>query len=490
MHAISSGAAATTTTKTTKTAVTYSNLNSSIFNGNSSNSTGTNKFNNISEFNLNCNTCKTAAYNKNDLYLENIEQPLNHHHHHKLHNNNNNFKTNIFYEQYHQQQNNNYQQLDLPEQQHQKNINFSSLNNCNGTGIYSIEEQKKINNFFISNYGYAAYSNAFAATSADTVTTNSIQNCYYLPYNQQYQYTPTGSQSAFTDTSLFPSSNTSASYKNFSNCSTATISNENTSSNSDLSISSAVFERQIKSNDESLSTSNNQYNQVLTAEYQVYQTKPVSTSSLVSFDSSMPKNTVRANQKKHQTADNKLDSNKSNDDRIKKAFGIDENDMRNVNNLEGNKSTRLDTASKASDDNSSLFRNGATLRERNRMHILNDAFDDLRKIVPKTNLSEHQRLSKIATLRLAIHYISALTKILQNSGGCRPVDPSLLPPTPKRKRRRRIKGNENSGAVFVAVGAIVTEKIAVNSKCGSNNNEGKIKTSNKKVIKQESVFNQ
>jgi hypothetical protein len=33
------------------------------------------------------------------------------------------------------------------------------------------------------------------------------------------------------------------------------------------------------------------------------------------------------------------------------------------------------------------------------MHILNDAFDELRKIVPKSNLNEHQRLSKIATLR-------------------------------------------------------------------------------------------
>jgi len=83
------------------------------------------------------------------------------------------------------------------------------------------------------------------------------------------------------------------------------------------------------------------------------------------------------------------------------------------------------------------FNSGATVRERNRMHILNDAFDDLRKIVPKTNLSEHQRLSKIATLRLAIHYIGALTKILQNSGGFKPVDPSTLPITPRRRRRRK-----------------------------------------------------
>ena len=101
-----------------------------------------------------------------------------------------------------------------------------------------------------------------------------------------------------------------------------------------------------------------------------------------------------------------------------------------------------DSCSKHSDD-SEVFRNGATIRERNRMHILNDAFDDLRKIVPKTNLNEHQRLSKIATLRLAIHYISALTKILQSSGGCRPVDPSLLPPPQRRRRRRKIVKMQN-----------------------------------------------
>ncbi len=86
-------------------------------------------------------------------------------------------------------------------------------------------------------------------------------------------------------------------------------------------------------------------------------------------------------------------------------------------------------------DESELFRNGATIRERNRMHILNDAFDELRTIVPKSNISEHQRLSKIATLRLAIHYIGALTNILQNNGGCQPVDPSLVPAPPRRRRR-------------------------------------------------------
>lgn len=61
-------------------------------------------------------------------------------------------------------------------------------------------------------------------------------------------------------------------------------------------------------------------------------------------------------------------------------------------------------------------RSGATVRERTRMHMLNEAFDELRKVVPKSNLSEHQKLSKIATLRLAIHYISALSTLLKATG--------------------------------------------------------------------------
>lgn len=63
-----------------------------------------------------------------------------------------------------------------------------------------------------------------------------------------------------------------------------------------------------------------------------------------------------------------------------------------------------------------VSRIGATERERTRMHMLNDAFDELRKVVPKSNLSEHQKLSKIATLRLAIHYISALASTLKATG--------------------------------------------------------------------------
>ena len=132
---------------------------------------------------------------------------------------------------------------------------------------------------------------------------------------------------------------------------------------------------------------------------------------------------------------NSINHNNKNDAKISKAFGIK---TKVETNSKQTKSEAINQQAKEEiQSEDSEFRNGATLRERNRMHILNDAFDELRKIVPKSNLSEHQRLSKIATLRLAIHYISALTKILQNSGGCKPVDPSLLPAPPKRRRRRK-----------------------------------------------------
>lgn len=46
-----------------------------------------------------------------------------------------------------------------------------------------------------------------------------------------------------------------------------------------------------------------------------------------------------------------------------------------------------------------LRRQKANYRERNRMHGLNRALDNLRQCVPLT--TQHQKLSKIETLRLA-----------------------------------------------------------------------------------------
>uniref|UniRef100_G1QJF1 Neurogenic differentiation factor n=1 Tax=Nomascus leucogenys TaxID=61853 RepID=G1QJF1_NOMLE len=59
-----------------------------------------------------------------------------------------------------------------------------------------------------------------------------------------------------------------------------------------------------------------------------------------------------------------------------------------------------------------LRRQKANARERNRMHDLNAALDNLRKVVPC--YSKTQKLSKIETLRLAKNYIWALSEILRS----------------------------------------------------------------------------
>ncbi|NWH55667.1 NDF4 factor, partial [Fregata magnificens] len=52
----------------------------------------------------------------------------------------------------------------------------------------------------------------------------------------------------------------------------------------------------------------------------------------------------------------------------------------------------------------------ANARERTRMHGLNDALDNLRRVMPC--YSKTQKLSKIETLRLARNYIWALSEVL------------------------------------------------------------------------------
>ncbi|XP_072312287.1 neurogenic differentiation factor 2-like [Eucyclogobius newberryi] len=61
---------------------------------------------------------------------------------------------------------------------------------------------------------------------------------------------------------------------------------------------------------------------------------------------------------------------------------------------------------------SKVRRMKANARERTRMHDLNSALDNLRKVVPC--YSKTQKLSKIETLRLAKNYILALGEILRN----------------------------------------------------------------------------
>ncbi len=99
-------------------------------------------------------------------------------------------------------------------------------------------------------------------------------------------------------------------------------------------------------------------------------------------------------------------------------------------------------------------RDGATERERNRMHMLNDAFDELRKVVPKSNLSEHQRLSKIATLRLAIHYISALTSILKSTGAeIRRIEDCSVPARGRGRQRGGCRTTSSAGRRIVLAAA-------------------------------------
>lgn len=54
-------------------------------------------------------------------------------------------------------------------------------------------------------------------------------------------------------------------------------------------------------------------------------------------------------------------------------------------------------------------------RERMRMHSLNDAFQELREVIPHVNLD--RKLSKIETLTLAKNYIKALTNVICNIRG-------------------------------------------------------------------------
>ncbi|XP_061612463.1 neurogenic differentiation factor 2-like [Phyllopteryx taeniolatus] len=63
-------------------------------------------------------------------------------------------------------------------------------------------------------------------------------------------------------------------------------------------------------------------------------------------------------------------------------------------------------------ERSKVRRVKANARERTRMHDLNSALDNLRKVVPC--YSKTQKLSKIETLRLAKNYILALGEILRN----------------------------------------------------------------------------
>ena len=59
----------------------------------------------------------------------------------------------------------------------------------------------------------------------------------------------------------------------------------------------------------------------------------------------------------------------------------------------------------------------ANARERSRIHILSDAFENLRRAVP--SYSQDQKLSKLAILKLATYYISALANLAESDTSAR-----------------------------------------------------------------------
>lgn len=59
-------------------------------------------------------------------------------------------------------------------------------------------------------------------------------------------------------------------------------------------------------------------------------------------------------------------------------------------------------------------RKKANIRERRRMHNLNEAFNSLRKVLP--TFTYEKRLSRIETLRLAIVYVDFLSKFMKGYG--------------------------------------------------------------------------
>ena len=114
------------------------------------------------------------------------------------------------------------------------------------------------------------------------------------------------------------------------------------------------------------------------------------------------------------------------------------------------------------------------MRERNRMHMLNDAFENLRRVVPKSNLSEHQKLSKIATLRLAIQYIGALTSVLRSTGvRIKTIDiPPTLSSTSKRRHHQRHATSETSASTsMTSLNTHDARFYAENSSSTSSNDE-------------------
>lgn len=85
---------------------------------------------------------------------------------------------------------------------------------------------------------------------------------------------------------------------------------------------------------------------------------------------------------------------------------------------EGTKKPKASTKKDASwRQNTRSRRLVANARERSRIHILSDAFENLRRAVP--SYSQDQKLSKLAILKLATYYISALANLAESDTSAR-----------------------------------------------------------------------
>lgn len=85
--------------------------------------------------------------------------------------------------------------------------------------------------------------------------------------------------------------------------------------------------------------------------------------------------------------------------------------------------TPLQDGEELTSEQKKIRRMQANKRERKRMHTVNEAFDDLRDLVP--TYPSNRKLSKIETLRLACAYIQDLAKLLTESNAVHGEDVNL-----------------------------------------------------------------
>ena len=121
---------------------------------------------------------------------------------------------------------------------------------------------------------------------------------------------------------------------------------------------------------------------------------------------------------------NVKDANSRSGCKIKHRVHVHQTSPYNRNN---NNSNSVSSATSSSDEscNENEFKNdllllqkrqrrcAANMRERNRMHVVNFAFDRLREVVP--SYPANRKLSKIETLKMACSYIQELTNLLKSN---------------------------------------------------------------------------